>query len=281
MKGIDVVELRSYAKIIWRYIWLIVLIVGLVALYSGYQYYKLRKTPGALTGYSSTISLQIGLVASTRGDPNPADNVTVSEALADTLVLGPVLSSREFCSDISRQIGLDMGVIQKNYPNADLGNTQDPGAIASALSATRVHSLVTISVNWSTAAGAWAISNAIGEIATARIGQYLDYVVATDYTHTSTAGTYIQPEVSARVIGAASTPGMVPGSSASKLTLLVLLILIALAVGIALAFLLDYLDDRIRSKEDLKDLFQLPIYGEVPHAPVPGHSARTHSKAGV
>ncbi len=272
-------ELRSYAKIIWRYIWLIVLIVGLVALYSGYQYYKLRKTPGALTGYSSNISLQIGLVATTRGDLNPADNVTVSEALADTLVLGPILSSREFCNDISHQIGQDMSVIQQHYPNPDLGNYLDPGALAGALSATRVHSLVTISVNWSTAAGAWAISNAIGEIATDRIGQYLDYVVATDYTHTSTGGAYVQPEVSARVISAASLPGAVPGTSASKLTLLVLLIVIALAIGIALAFLLDYLDDRIRSKEDLKDLFPLPIYGEVPHAPAPGHSAVIRSES--
>ena len=174
-----------------------------------------------------------------------------------------------------------MSVIQQHYPNPDLGNWQDPGALAGALSATRVHSLVTISVNWSSAAGAWAISNAIGEIATARIGQYLDYVVATDYMHTSTTGTYIQPEVSARIISAASLPGAVPGSSASKLTLLVLLVLIALAIGIALAFFLDYLDDRIRSKEDLKDLFQLPIYGEVPRAPVPGQATRTRGKITV
>ena len=275
MKGIDAVELRSYAKTIWRYIWLIILIVGLVALYSGYQYYKLRKTPGALTAYNSNISLQVGLVATTRGDPNPDDNVTVSESLADTLVTGPILSSREFCSDISHQIGLDMSEIQQRYPNQSLGNWQDPSAIAGALSATRAHSLVTISVNWSMAAGAWAISNAIGEISTARIGQYLDYVVATDYTHNSTVGSYTQPEVSARIISAASIPGTIPGPSASKVTLLILLVLIALAVGIALAFLLDYLDDRIRSKEDIKDLFQLPIYGEVPHAPVPGHAART------
>ena len=272
-------DLRSYVRIIWRYIWLIVLIVGLVAIYSGYQYYKLRKTPGALTGYSSTISLQIGLVATAKGDPNLADNVTISETLADTLVLGPVLSSRAFSTDISHQIGQDMGEIQQEQhsSNPDLGSWQDPAAIGGALSATHVHSLVTISVNWSTAAGAWAISNAIGEIATARIGQYLDYVVASDYTHASTAGASVQPEVSARIVEAASSPGPVPGSSASKLTLLVLLILVALAIGIALAFLLDYLDDRIRSKEDLKDIIQLPIYGEVPRAPVSGRTASTRS----
>lgn len=273
-------ELRTYAKIIWRYIWLIVLLVGVVAVYSGYQYYKLRKTPGALTGYNSNISLQIGLVATNNGDPNPADNVTVSQALADTLVSGPILSSREFCNDISHQIGQDMSVIEQNYPNPDLGNL-DPGTIAGALSATRTDSVVTISVNWSTMAGAWAITNAIGEIATSRIGQYLDYVVATNSAHTSATGTYIQPEVSARIISAASIPGSVPGTAASKLTLLALLVVIALIIGIALAFLLDYLDDRIRSKDDVKDLFELPIYGEVPHAPTPGHLARTQSESAV
>lgn len=282
MKGIEAVELRTYARIIWRYIWLVVLIVGVVAAYSGYQYYKLHKTAGALSGYSSSISLQIGLVASTRGDPNPADAVTVSETLADTLVSGPILSSREFSSDLSRQIGQDMSEIQQRYPNADLGNWQDPNALAGALSAVRVDSVVTISVNWSTAAGAWAIANAVGEVSSARMGQYLDYVVATDYTHTSTAtGAYVQPEVSARVISAASTVTSVPGTSASKVTLLVLLIVIALIVAIALAFLLDYLDDRIHSKEDIRDLFQLPIYGEVPHAPIPGHSTRPDSKSVV
>lgn len=281
-------ELRTYAKIIWRYIWLVALLVGVVGAYSGYQYYKLRKTPGALTAYNSNISLQIGLDATTRGDPNPADNVTVSEALADTLVMGPILSSREFCTDIAHQIGQDMvtGEIQQRYPDADLGannNWQNPSnstisAIAGALTATRSHSVVTISVDWSTPAGAWAIANAIGEIGSSRMGQYLDYVVATNFTHNTTTGNYIQPEVSARVVSAASLPVGVPGSSASKLTLLILLVLVALAIAIALAFLLDYLDDRIRTKEDVADLFQLPVYGDLPRAPTPGRLARARSE---
>lgn len=281
-------ELRTYAKTIWRYIWVVIVIVGIVAAYSGYQYYKLRKIPGALAAYNSNISLQIGLDATTNGDPNPADNVTVSEALADTLVTGPILSSREFGLDISHQVGQDMGEIEQRYPNANLGATdwQNPGdgtlsALAGALTSTRSHSVVTISVNWSTAAGSWAIANAIGEIGASRMGQYLDYVVATDYTHNTTTGNYIQPEVSARVVSAASVPGTVPGSSASKLTLLILLVVVALVMAIALAFLLDYLDDRLRTKEDLIDLFQLPVYGEVPRAPTPGHRARTSGESVV
>lgn len=274
-------ELRTYARIIWRYIWLVVVIVVIVAAYSGYQYYKLRQIPGALTAYSSNISFQVGLEATTKGDANPADNETVSEALADTLVSGPILTSNEFCSAISHQIGQDMSDIQQRYgTNPDLGSGwQDPGVIAGALTSTRTDNLVTVSVNWSTAAGAWAIANAIGEVSASRIGQYLDYVVATDYTHSSTTGSYVQPEVSARVISAASIPGIVPGSSASKVTLLVLLVVIALAIAIALAFLLDYLDDRLRTKEDVTNLFQLPVYGEVPHAPTPGRAPRTQSEA--
>lgn len=238
MKGTDAVELRAYAKIIWRYIWLIALLVGVVVLYSGYEYYKLSKIPGALKGYSSSISMQIGLVATNNGDPNPADAVTVSEQLADTLVNGPILSSNAFCSDVSRQIGQDTSEIQQRYgSNADLGNWQDPGSIGSSLSISRVDSLVTINVNWNTAPGAWAIANAIGEVSSSRIGQYLDYVIATNTTNSLPTSTSVQPEVSARVISPASTAISVPGTSASKLTLLALLIVIALAIGIALAYL--------------------------------------------
>jgi flagellar basal body-associated protein FliL len=270
------VELRTYARIIWRYIWLVAVIVLVVAAYSGYQYYKLKKTTGALTAYNSNISIQIGLDATTQGDSNPSDNETVAQALADTLVSGPILSSREFGTDVSHQIGQDMSEIEERYgANPDLGSWTDPGAIGGALTATRSDSLVTISVNWSTVAGAWAIANAIGEVSSTRIGQFLDYVVATNYTHGSSSGNYVEPEVSARVISAASVPGLVPGSAASKVTLLVLLVVIALAVAIALAFLLDYLDDRLRTREDVTDIFQLPVYGEVPHAPTPGHAPRS------
>jgi hypothetical protein len=267
------VELRTYARILWRYSWLIVLIVGVVAVYSGYQYYRLRKVPGALNGYSSSISLQIGLLASGTNNTNPADTVTVAEALADTLVSGPILSSREFCTDLSQQVGQDISAILQRYPDTDPRSLQslDPATLGGSLSAVRVHSLVTVSVNWSTSAGAWAIARAVGELVSSRIGQYLDYVVVPDSTHSSTTGSSGLPQVSARVVSAASPALPVPGTAASKLTLLVLLVVVALVVAIALAFLLNYLDDRIYSKEDLQELLQLPIYGEIPHASTSGH----------
>jgi len=271
MKGRDAVELRTYARILWRYSWLIIVIVGVVAVYSGSQYYRLRKEAGALNGYSSSISLQIGLLASGRSSTTPGDTVTVAETLADTLVSGPILSSREFDTDLSHQVEQDTSVLLQRFPGSDPHALQnlDPAAIGNALSAVRVHNLVTITITWSTASGAWAIGTALGEIAASRIGQYLDYVVTPDYTHSSTNGPSVQPQVSARIVSAASLAVPVPGTAISRLTLLALLVVVALVVGIALAFLLNYLDDRIRSKEDLQEVFQLPIYGEIPRAPAP------------
>src|SRR5690349_3396892 len=101
-------ELRAYWTIIWRRIWIVALVVGVVALYVGYQYYHLRKTPGALTAYKSNVTIQIGLQASPNGTTaSYADDVTVSEALADAMVTGPILSSKEFDTEVSNQIGSD------------------------------------------------------------------------------------------------------------------------------------------------------------------------------
>lgn len=241
-------ELWAYWTIIWRRIWLIALVVVVVALFAGYKYYQLRKTPGALTVYSSSITIQIGLQA--QGGTSNAGFVTATEALASEFATGPILTSHEFDQDIINQIDQDGA-------GTYLGNV-DPAAIRGALSASATYSLVTINATWITSAGATAIANAVGEVSQAKIGSYL--------------GNLVQPAVAAQVISSATTAGAVPGPSSSKVTLYMLLVLLALVIGIALAFLLDYLDDRIRDKDEVAHLLGLPIYAEVPSAPVPGRS---------
>jgi len=264
------VELRAYWTIIWRRIWLVVLIVGVVALYASYQYYHLRKTPGALIAYSSSITIQVGLQASTSA-AGPGDDVSVSESLADALVSGPILSSKEFDTQVSKQISSDMSLIEQRYPHPDLGDWQSTGAIGGALSSSRAHSLVTISATWPTPAGAWAIANAVGEVSAANICTYLEYVVSKEASCPSSANNAL-PGVTAQVISEASDAGVVPGSSVNKETLLFMLLLVALIVGIALTFLAAYLDDRIYSKDDAVNLLQLPVFGEVPRAPSAGRT---------
>jgi len=231
-----------------------------------------------LKAYNSNITIQIGLQPTSNGDTNSANYVIVSEALADAMVAGPILTSHEFDTDISNQIAQDISVIQQRYgANADLGDWQNPSAIGQALSATRVHSLVTINTDWSTPAGAWAIANAIGEVSVANIGTYLNYEIKNSAIQNST-GNFVPPQVSARVISAASDSITVAGSSSNKLTLYFLMLLVALALGIALTFLLDYLDDRIRSKDDVTQLLGIPIYALIHRAPCPGRTRSSTSR---
>jgi capsular polysaccharide biosynthesis protein len=263
------VELRDYGSIIRRRLWIILLIVIIVGLYSGYQYYKLRKIPGALKTSQSQVTLLIGLQANSGVSihNNYSDYVSVSESIADEYTLGPTLTSPSFDHLVYQQILTDES---QSGSHPDLGGLQE-GNIGGALSAGRVHSLVTVTATWPNGAGAQAIAKAVGEVTTKHIDEYMDYVISNN-SSLSTAAT--RPVIAARVVTGATAPITTAGSSASKPTLLAALMLVGLIIGIALAFLIEYLDDRIRRANDAVQLLQLPVYGEIPHAPSPGQASR-------
>ncbi len=269
-------ELRAYWSVIWRRIWVIALVVGIVALYSGYQYYKIRKTPGALHVYQSQVTLLIGLQANSTitAHSNYSDYVSVSESIADAYATGPIITSQDFDKRIYDQINADMDQIKQRYgANPDLGDLTNPNvavsAIGSSVTANRFHSLVTVSVNWNTPDGAWAIANAIGEVSKAQVDNYFDYAVTTNTSHTSSTND-TRPVVAAKVITGATEAATIAGPQANRPALLLALLVVALIIGVALAFLIEYLDDRIRRTDDVVELLQVPVYGEVPHVPAPG-----------
>ncbi len=77
-------ELRSYWAIIWRRIWIVALVVGVVALYVAYEANHLRTTPGALKGYKSEVTMRFGFQSAGGGsNQNINDDVTASESIAD------------------------------------------------------------------------------------------------------------------------------------------------------------------------------------------------------
>lgn len=276
-------ELRTYWSIILRRIWVIALVVIIVALYSGYQYYKIRKAPGALHAYSSSVTLLIGLQSPTKITGSYSDYVSVSESLADEFTNGPTVTSAKFAQQVYDQVNADMPQIEQKFgPHPDLGDLANPGvavgAIKGSVSVGRAHSLVTVNTSWNTPAGAWAISHAVGEVIVAHINDYIDYVVTSDTTGTTTTTASNRPIVAAKVIISATDAATIAGSQASKPTLLLALVLVALLIGIALAFLIEYLDDRIRKTDDVVQLLQLPIYGEVPHAPSPGDAKQRRTR---
>ncbi len=69
----------------------------------------------------------------------------------------------------------------------------------------------------------------------------------------------------ARVVGTATVPGS-PSSPKVKSTLLVTLI-VGLLLGVGLAFLLNLIDRRIKSLEELEQLYGLPALASVPQLP--------------
>ncbi len=263
-------ELRTYWAIVKRRFWIIAPIIIVVALYGAYQYYHLYKTPGALKAYQSSTTIRIGLQAAPHNtDQNYADYLSVSETLADVIVTAPVINSQAFATEVSQRIQSDMSQITQRYgSNANLGDWQNPAAISAAVSTARVHNLVTVTVNWSTPAGAWAIAHAIGEVSTTHLGSYLDYEVRSPSSSTVNAITH--PVVSAQIVNDASDATLTAGPAANKPALLLALLLVACIVALALAFLVEYLDDRIRSKDEAEQLLDLPCIGEIPPAPRPG-----------
>jgi len=269
------VELRAYGAIIKRRLWIIVLIVGVVSLYAAYQYYALDKTSGAFQSYQSSVTIRIGLQAVARAVNNSsADYLNTSDLLSDAFVNSQVINSKEFATQVAAQVQADMDQItSRGGARPKLGNVQDLTAISAALSTLRSHNLVTINVVWSTSDGARAIANATGEVCSKNIGAYLDYVVRDKAT---LAENNTPPKMAAEVITKPTGPIVVSGPSLNRLQLLLALILVAVVIGVALAFLIEYLDDRIHSREEVEELLQLPIYGEVPSAALSNGSKAQH-----
>jgi capsular polysaccharide biosynthesis protein len=264
------VELKAYLAVIRRRVWVIALVVVIAALLSGYEIYSSHTTSKLALTYTSAITLRVGLQA---GGPtaaqNPEYDTTTSENLANQFATGPVLSSSEFDTQVTQQIAQDMSTIKQQFgTNPDLGNWQDTAMIASSLKVTQVQSLVTIEVDWHTAAGAWAIAHAIGEVSQAHISHYVDYVVRDQNSGATTA----QPPAAAQVVSPASIPSESTTSKASRLLILMLIIIVGFIIGLALAFLMEYLDDRLRTQAEVEQLLQLPVYGEIPQAPTPNRS---------
>jgi capsular polysaccharide biosynthesis protein len=269
------VELRTYGKILWRRIWIIALIVGIVVIYVGYQYYISHKSSGGSKTYQANVDLRIGLQNFAHSNNQTfTDYVTTSETLADEFTTGPTLTSSEFGNRVIQQIQADMPTMTTHFHNRDLGDWKNASAITSALTATRTHSIVFININWPTEAGAWAIAHAVGEVSTKHISKYLNYQASSQ-----SANNADYPVAAAKVINDTGDITTVTSATTTKTPLFLALLVVSLILGIALAFLVEYLDDRIYDTSEVVQTLQLPIYGEVPRTPISGHSSAHTSPA--
>jgi len=220
-------ELRLYWKIISKRFWIVLLLL-LVCLLSYVLF-----PPRAATSYAATMRFVVGI------RPEPASKAyytydryytwLTAEYLLDDLA--EVVKSKVFAQDVATLSGLDI----------------PPGSIQGSTSAGKLHRILNINVTWHDSA---------------ELAQIANGVVLTLQDH---GGDYFaQLSTDSAVIFLIDPPTIVQvGPSLRQRLDLPLRLILALVAGIGLIFLLDYIDDSIRDRADLKEL-GLPILAEIP-----------------
>ncbi len=218
-------ELRLYWQIVWRRAWLVVVLVGIVAVVTAVTY-----RPPVPT-YAAALRFNVGLlpVPPTGADYtyNPLDTWMASEYLMDDLA--SAVRGGAFATAVQSHLGVDA-------PN-----------LAGAFGAATQHRVLTVSITWGDAVQLADIANAAVK------------VLEED------SGDFIGPLGDARpVLRLIDPPVVFPVGQSLKQKLDIPLRLgLAFLAGVALTFLLDYLDTSLRDRAEVEKL-GLVVMGEIP-----------------
>ena len=220
-------ELGLYWHIVTKRLWLVlILLLGFLLSYLFFG-------PQTPTLYTASMRFVIGL------EPEPISNQhytydryytwLTAEYLLDDLA--EVVKSQLFAQNVADLAQLDVPV----------------GAIQGATSAGKLHRILTINVTWHDQAELARIADAVVQVLCDRGDTY-----------------FAQLSTGSAVTALIDPPTIRPvGPSLRQRLDLPIRLMLALGTGIALAFLLDYLDDSIRDRSDLEEL-NLTILAEIP-----------------
>jgi capsular polysaccharide biosynthesis protein len=220
-------ELRQYWRIIWQRWWLVLAVPVIVLIITAVTY-----QPPAPT-YQATMRFAIGIegdepVSAASGEGR-SDAWLASEYLADDL--SEVVKGGDFAARISQDVGFAVA----------------PGTIF----ASREHRIMTVSATWGNSEQLQTIAEAVGAAVQDGGAEYFPQLEGVDAQAVLIDGPGI---------------GQVGRSLRQKLDL-PLRLLLALLAGVALAFLLDYLDDTVRDRSELEAM-GTKVVGEVPRLPL-------------
>jgi len=238
------VELRTYARIIRRRIWLIValpLLVLLIALLTQ------KPTP---TTFHASMRLAVGVppLPVEKGmnfDPRLTSG-QASEFLADDFT--EVVRGSAFAKAVSKRLPAEISI--------------PPGAIVGATSAEKHHRILYLDISWPDQEQLLAISQAVIQTMREDGGTYLAQLGAADAEVTLLDGPNIAPV----------------GPSLRRRLDIPLRVMLALIAAVALVFFLEYLDDTVRTTADAEAL-GIPILGEIPGQR--SHLPRTRSSTSL
>lgn len=223
-------ELRQYWAIIRRWWWIPVLTVLLTALLTLVTQRPWQARPAA---YTTSLSFSVGV------QPQNPDNgeeayytALASEYLIDDLA--EVVRGSEFAAAVSQRLQAQ-------------GITVPPGALQGSTEAGKLHRILNVGITWGNPDELSAIGDAVAATLKEEAATFMPRLFAQN------GAAYLINRGAVGQIG----PGL-----REKLEL-PLRLLLGLAAGIALAFLADYLDDRVRGREDIEQL-GLRVVGEIP-----------------
>ncbi|MDQ4075499.1 MAG: hypothetical protein M3220_04545 [Chloroflexota bacterium] len=226
-------EFREYWRIVRKYWWLIVLLPLLAGAFTVLTY----EEPPITYGYELKYSVSFVPAAERNFEQDPVlSAVQASEYVADDLT--EVFPGSRFATFIQQ------------YLPGDEEERAPVGAITSATRVAKVHRLVTVSLTAETSAGAEQLGEAFKQATEQDLEPLLNELWG------------ITPEQIRLELVNETGPFAIGGGLPSQLDLL-LRVSLALVAAVALAFALDYLDDSVRSREEVERLVG-PVLGEIP-----------------
>ncbi len=227
-------ELRQYWSIVYKRLWIVIALVAVVLVSS------IVLRPGQPALYQTAMRFTVAVMPESRsGDYYAYDRYytwMASEYLVDELT--EIVGSEAFARAVSEELASS----DLDFP---------AGALYGSLGADRKHRILTVYITWGDQAQLEEIANAAAEVLRERSADFLGQLGATD--------------ADIRLI---DPPVVLPAARSLKDKLdLPIRLFLALLAGVALAFVLDYLDDTVRDRAEVEAL-GLAVLGEIP--PLPG-----------
>lgn len=223
-------ELRQYWAIIRRWWWIPVLTVLLTAALTLLTQRPWQARPAA---YTTSLSFSVGVQPQ---DPASGEEAYYTALASEYLIddLAEVVRGSEFAAAVSQRLQAQ-GI---NVPPGALQGVTQPG---------KLHRILTVGITWDNPDDLAAIGNAVAATIEQEAATFMPRLFAQH------GAAYLVNQGGVGEVG----PGL------RQRLEFPLRLLLALAAGIALAFLADYLDDRIRGRADVERL-GLRVVGEIP-----------------
>lgn len=218
-------ELREYGRILRRRLWIPIVLTLLVAALSAVQLRPWQPAPPS--GYNTEIRLLLGVAPMPNADTASYDPRyfawLISEYLVDDFT--EVVRSQLFATGISARLTED-------------GITVPAGAITGSATTGKQHRIITLNFAWPDQTEATAIANAAAAELKENASVY-----------------FVQLGTDDTLIEILDGPNIAPVAGAPmEIYEFPIRVLLALLAGLALAFLVEYLDDSVRSGHDLEAL---------------------------